>query len=96
MTAYMIARVNVTNPEQYEEYKKLSPGAIAKYDGRFLVRGGDMATLEGPECSERVILVEFPSMERAKEFYNSEDYQHAISVREGAAEAQFILIDGLE
>ncbi|NIS14954.1 DUF1330 domain-containing protein, partial [Candidatus Saccharibacteria bacterium] len=49
MPAYMIARVNVTDWDQYSEYMKVTPGIIAKYDGRFIVRGGEMVTLEGPE-----------------------------------------------
>lgn len=94
MTAYLIARINVTNMEQYKEYMKLSPGIIEQYGGKFVARGGEVLTLEGDEETHRVVIVQFPSKEVAQNFYNSDEYQHAISVRKGAATGQFIVIDG--
>ncbi|MEM7032074.1 MAG: DUF1330 domain-containing protein [Chloroflexota bacterium] len=96
MTAYIIARVNVTDMAQYQEYMKLTPDAIAQHGGRFIVRGGEMVTLEGPEETNRVVLVEFPTLEQAKAFYHSEEYQAAKALREGAATASFIAFDGVE
>ena len=96
MAAYMIARVNVTDWDQYNEYIKVTPGIIAKYDGRFIVRGGEMVTLEGPEEKWRVVVVEFPDLEKAKEFYYSREYTDAKKIREGAALAQFVAISGIE
>ena len=96
MPAYMIARVNVTDWDQYNEYIKVTPGIIAKYDGRFIVRGGDMVTLEGPEEKWRIVVIEFPDLQKAKEFYNSADYADAKKIREGAALAQFVAIEGVE
>ena len=95
MPAYVIARINVTDPEKYEGYKALSPGAIAAHGGRFLARGGDVAILEGEPEDRRVVIVEFPSMEQAKTFYASPEYREARAAREGAAEGQFLLVDGL-
>ena len=94
MSAYIIARIKVTDADQYEEYKKLSPDAIAAFGGEFIVRGGETETLEGPEETHRVVVVRFDSMEQARQCYHSEKYQHAKSKREGAAEAQFVLVDG--
>ena len=94
MTAYIIARIKVTDPEQYEEYKKLSPGAIAAFGGELIARGGETETFEGPEETHRVVIVRFDSIDRAREFYHSEQYQHAKSKREGAAEAQLVVVDG--
>ena len=94
MSAYLIAKVNVTDMEQYKEYMKLTPAIIEKFGGKFIARGGQMVTLEGPEENNRLVLVEFPSFERVVEFYNSDEYQHAVSVREGAATASFIALDG--
>jgi uncharacterized protein (DUF1330 family) len=74
MAAYMIARVNVTDWDQYNEYIKVTPGIISKYDGRFIVRGGEMVTLEGPEEKWRIVVVEFPDLAKAKEFYYSPEY----------------------
>jgi uncharacterized protein (DUF1330 family) len=93
--AYMLVQVDVTNPQQYGEYTKLSPGIIEKFGGRFLARGGRTATLEGAPAQGRVVVVEFPSFERAQEFYNSQEYEAAKKVRAGAATAQFVLVEGM-
>jgi uncharacterized protein (DUF1330 family) len=96
MAAYMIARVNVTDWDKYNEYIKVTPGIIAKFGGRFIVRGGETVTLEGPEEKWRMVIVEFPDLEKAKEFYHSPEYTDAKKIREGAALAQFVAIDGLD
>ena len=96
MAAYMIARINVTDWDRYNEYIKVTPGIIAKYGGRFIVRGGEMVTLEGPEEKWRIVVVEFPDLQKAKDFYNSADYADAKKIREGAALAQFVAIEGVE
>ncbi len=95
MAAYLIARVEVTNPDAYGNYKKLAAEAIAKYEGRYLARGGNMETLEGDEESRRVVIVVFPTLEQAKTFYNSPEYQEAKAAREGAAKGQFVIVDGI-
>ncbi len=95
MAAYLIARVQVTDPEAYESYKKLAAAAIAKYDGRYLARGGALETLEGPEESRRLVIVAFPTMEQARKFYDSPEYREAKKARAGAAEGQFVLVEGL-
>lgn len=95
MPAYVIVRVNVTNPEQYGEYTKLSPGAIAAYGGTFIVRGGPVEALEGPEEDRRVVVIEFPDAESARTFYDSPEYREARAVREGAGEMQMLLIEGV-
>ncbi|HMF95070.1 MAG TPA: DUF1330 domain-containing protein [Vicinamibacterales bacterium] len=92
--AYILVQVEVTNPQQYGEYTKLSPAIIEKFGGRFLARGGRTATLEGPPAKSRVVVIEFPSFERAQEFYNSPEYVAARKVRAGAATAQFVLVEG--
>ena len=96
MAAYMIARINVTDWDRYNEYIKVTPGIIAKYEGRFIVRGGEMVTLEGPEEKWRIVVVEFPDLQKAKDFYNSADYADAKKIREGAALAQFVAVEGVE
>jgi uncharacterized protein (DUF1330 family) len=96
MPAYMIARVNVTDWDKYNEYIKVTPGIIAKFGGRFIVRGGETVTLEGPEEKWRIVVVEFPNIAKAKEFYYSPEYTDAKKIREGAALAQFVAIDGLD
>ena len=94
MPAYMIARIKVTDPEQYKKYIAVTPGILANFGARFIARGGDTVTLEGPEETSRVVLVEFPSLERIREFYNSAEYQEAIKIREGAAEVSLVGVAG--
>ena len=95
MPAYVIARVNVTDPDQYENYKALTPGAIAAHGGRFIVRGGATEILEGEAEDRRVVVIEFPSMDQARTFYHSPEYREARAARAGAAEAQLLLVDGV-
>lgn len=95
MAAYLIARVDVTDPKAYEDYKKLAAEAIEKYEGRYLARGGQMETLEGEEESRRVVIVAFPTLGQVKTFYNSPEYEKAKAAREGAAVGQFVIIDGI-
>jgi len=96
MAAYIIARIDVTDWDRYKEYMKVTPGVIEKFGGRFIVRGGEMATLEGAEETRRIVVLEFPSLEEAKEFYYSKEYAEAKKLREGAATASFIAIDGVQ
>ena len=91
---YVIAQVDVTNPQQYGEYAKLSPDIIAKHGGRFLARAGRTVTLEGTPARSRVVIIEYPSFERAQAFFSSPEYQKTKKLREGAANAQFILVEG--
>ena len=95
MSAYLILRGVVHDPEAYKEYTKRTPEIIAKFGGKFIVRGGKTITLEGPEETRRVVIVEFPSLEQAEAFYNSPEYQAAIPYRQRAAEAEMILVEGV-
>jgi uncharacterized protein (DUF1330 family) len=96
MPAYLIARVHITNLDKYKEYMKLTPAAIAAHGGRFVVRGGAVETLEGPHEHDRVVVIEFPSVERAKTFWNSPEYGEAKAKRAGAATGQFLLLEGAQ
>jgi len=92
---YILAQIDVTNQTQYAEYAKLSPGVIERFGGHFLARGGKTETLEGAAGKGRVVVIEFPSYERAKQFYNSVDYQTVRKIRAGAATVQFVLVEGM-
>ena len=96
MPAYIIARVSVTDWDKYNEYIKVTPEIIAKFGGRFIVRGGETVTLEGPEEKWRIVVIEFPDLEKAKEFYYSPEYTDAKKIREGAALAQFVALEGID
>ena len=95
MTAYLIVETDITDPEQYEHYKAASPGAIAAHGGRFVVRGGDLAVLEGDWTPKRLVVVEFDDLETAKRFYESPEYQAAIKLREGAANLKMVAVEGV-
>jgi uncharacterized protein (DUF1330 family) len=94
MPAYIIARVEVTDWDRYREYTKQTPAAIERFGGRFIVRGGEIVTLEGPPEARRLVIIEFPTLELAKLFFHSEEYSQVKKLREGAATGQFLAIEG--
>ena len=95
MPAYVIARVNVTDPDKYKGYTALTPAAIAKNGGKFLVRGGPVVTMEGDDESRRIVVLEFDTVEAAKAFYVSPEYREARDARENAADFQMIVVEGV-
>ena len=95
MAAYLVVDIEVTNPQQFEEYKKLAPAAIAKYGGRYLIRGGAYEALEGNWKPQRLTVVEFESTEKAKAFYHSPEYQRAIKTRADAASMKMLVVQGV-
>jgi len=96
MTAYIVAHVDVQDWEKYREYMKHTPRCIARFGGRFIVRGGEMVTLEGPAETLRIVLIEFPSLEQAKAFYKSPEYAETKRLREGGGSARFVAISGYD
>ena len=95
MAAYLVVDVEVTNPTQFEEYKKMAPAAVAKYGGRYIIRGGACEVIEGNWKPQRLTVVEFDSVETAKAFHDSPEYQKAIKARLGAAKMQMLLVQGV-
>ena len=95
MPAYFIAQVDIKDLEKFGEYAKATPPLIEKYGGKFLVRGGPMEKVEGDWDLPRVVVLEFPSVEVGKSFYNSPEYQEVRKLRlGGVAEVQSIIVDG--
>jgi uncharacterized protein (DUF1330 family) len=94
--AYLLVQVDVTDVERYQEYGKHSPAIVAKYGGRYLARAGRTVTLEGTPAKSRVVVIEFPSMARARAFYDSAEYVAARKLRAGAGDAQFVIVEGVE
>ena len=94
MAAYLIVYMTISIPEQMKRYQAVTPAAIAKYDGKFLVRGGPRVTVEGPDENRRVVVLEFPSFKRAQEFWDSPDYRAAVELRRGAAVFNAIIVEG--
>lgn len=95
MAAYILAFVDVTDPETYERYKLLAPPAIAAGGGRYLVRGGAVEVLEGEHDGRRVVVLEFPDIAAAKTFYDGEAYRAARAVRATASTATLLLVPGI-
>jgi uncharacterized protein (DUF1330 family) len=91
---YTIVRVDVTNPEAYANYAKLATEAIKQHGGRPLVRGGRFEAVEGVARARNVV-VEFDSFDAARAFYFSQEYQQAKALREGAANVEFVLVEGV-
>jgi len=96
MPAYVIAETDITDPERYEQYKAASPAAIAAGGGRFLVRGGELAVLEGDWRPTRLVILEFEDLAAAKRWYESEIYQEAKKLREGAAHFRAVVVQGVD
>lgn len=94
MKAYVIVDVRITDPARYEDYKKLTPGSLLPYEGKFVVRGGRCETLEGFWEPGRIVVLEFPSMEKAKAWWSSEGYAPARALRQSASVTQMIVVEG--
>lgn len=95
MSAYVIAQIEITDPERYAEYVKQVPATIAKFGGRYLARGGRAEALEGRLTGRRIAIVEFDSYERAKQWHESEDYSGPKALRQAASVSSLMLVDGL-
>lgn len=95
MPAYVIAHIDVNDPVRYEDYKKMSPVSIQKFGGRFIARGGKTEVLEGTWQPKRLVLLEFPSVERAREWWASDDYAPAKALRQATSTGDMIVIEGL-
>ncbi len=96
MAAYVIADVKIEDPVQYEDYRKMVPATIAAYGGRFIARGGRTEVLEGEWRPNRVVIIEFESVERAKEWWASEEYREARELRQRTSTGSLIVIEGVE
>lgn len=96
MPAYVIVEVEIQDKDAYEEYKKLTPAAIAAYDGKFIIRGAKAECLEGDWNPDRIVVLEFPSVERAKEWWASPGYSKAKAIRQKAAKTKMIVVQGVD
>lgn len=95
MKAYVIVDVKVTDPARYEDYKKLTPGSLVPFEGRFIVRGGHTETLEGEWHTGRVVVLEFPSLAQAKAWWSSSGYAPAKAIRQASSETKMIVVEGV-
>ena len=95
MPAYLIVQVAVTDTAGYDEYKKMVPSSLAAYGGKFVVRGGACETLEGSWQPQRLVVLEFPSVAKAKQWWASDDYRDAKALRQRTADTEMIVVEGV-
>jgi len=95
MKAFVIATIDVQDPVRYADYVKLTPGTIEPFGGKFIARGGRLDKLEGSLLANRVVVLEFPSFEQAKAWYDSEGYRVARTIRQSASTGSLVLVEGV-
>jgi len=95
MAAYVIVEIDIGDPVGYEEYKKLAGAPVEKYGGKYIVRGGRTEVLEGDWHLKRILVVQFDSMQRAKEWLNSEEYREPRKARQRTARTRVIVVEGV-
>lgn len=96
MAAYVIADVETVNPDAYQEYRRRVPATIEQYGGRFIVRGGQPEIKEGTWRPVRLVVIEFPSLDQARAWYNSPEYAAIIPLRERDARTHgLVIVDGV-
>ena len=94
MAAYVIGEIEVMDQSAYDEYRKQVGATVAKYGGRFIVRGGKAETLEGGWSPKRIVAVEFASVEQAHKWYRSSEYAPLIKLRQRGSKGKIILVEG--
>tara|TARA_B100000686_G_scaffold248157_1_gene257863 strand:+ start:71 stop:358 length:288 start_codon:yes stop_codon:yes gene_type:complete len=94
MSAYVVFEILINNPERYEEYKRLAPPIVAAYGGKYIARGGKAENLEGDWQPNRIVILEFESVEKAKQWLDSEEYQEAKALRHKYAKSNAIVVEG--
>ena len=93
MGAFMIIQAKITNPEQFMKYAAKAPALIEKFGGRYRSMRGENIQLEGPTDERKIVISEWPSMEAAQAFWNSEEYAELKDIRAGAAEIDVHLVE---
>jgi uncharacterized protein (DUF1330 family) len=94
MAAYIVVDIEVLEPVEYEDYKKRAAQTVEKYGGRYIVRGGPVQVIEGEWTPKRFVILEFPSMEQAKAWYDSAEYSGPKAVRHRTARSNLIMVEG--
>ena len=95
MPAYIIVEIEILDPAGYEEYKKLAGSTVEKYGGKYIMRGGKTEVLEGDWQPKRIVVLEFESAQRAKEWLNCEEYREPRKMRHRTARTNMILVEGM-
>jgi uncharacterized protein (DUF1330 family) len=95
MAAYAISELEVRDPVAIETYRTIAAKSIAQYGGRYLVRNGATSVAEGGPPPNSIVVVEFPSMARLREWYDSPEYAEALKVRRTALDRRLIFVEGV-
>ena len=95
MPAYVIVDIQITDPVLYEDYKQVAAPTVAAFDGKYIVRGGAAEALEGDWAPGRIVVLEFPTAARAREWWASQDYAPAKELRHASATTAMILAEGV-
>ena len=95
MAAYIVVEVTVTDPEGFAPYRDMVPATVAAYDGRYLARGGALTPLEGGWEPQRISVLEFPSVERARAWWDSAEYAEAKAIRQRTTDTKMIIVEGI-
>jgi uncharacterized protein (DUF1330 family) len=95
MSAYVIVEIDIVDPSGYQEYKKLAGATVDRYDGKYIVRGGRIEVLEGDWKPKRIVVLQFESMQRAKDWLNCEEYREPRKMRHRTAKTRMILVEGI-
>lgn len=96
MRGYVIAEIEITNPDGYKEYTRAVPATIEKYGGRFLVRGGQATVLEGEWPERRRVVIEFPTVEAARAWWSSPEYEKPMAMRRANSKGRLLLLEGAD
>jgi len=95
MSAYVIVEIEIVDPAGYEEYKRLAGATVEKYGGKYIVRGGKTEVLEGDWQPKRIVVLQFDSMQRAKNWLHCEEYREPRKMRHRTASTNMILVEGV-
>lgn len=95
MAAFIIVQVEVTDPDNFEAYRAQVPPTIKAYGGEYLVRGGEQNVLEGDWAHPRTVILKFPSMDQAKAWHSSTEYEGPKALRQSAAKSNMLVVEGL-
>jgi len=95
MSAYVIVEIDIVDPTGYEEYKQLASATVEKYGGKYIVRGGAVETLEGDWKPKRIVVLQFGSMQRAKDWLYCEEYREPRKMRHRTARTRMVVVEGV-
>ena len=95
MAAYVIVDINITDAERYERYKVMAAPTVGQFNGEYVVRGGTAKNLEGDWEPGRVVVLRFPTLARAEEWWASDEYAPAKVLRQEAANSTMIVVEGV-